>query len=185
MAWLNGLVNKQNGFLDRAIRDLSSILDDRYPELEQRGFNFSRDYEVINELGQTLFERAKMERSDPAKQRSFLEQAARRFEDTLNIDSENVTAHYNLALIRAQLGDKESAASHRALHEKYRPDDNARDRAAAAARRRDPAADHAAQTMVIYDLQRETPAPTAAAATTPPVRTPLNEFIDSSLARGR
>ena len=43
---------------------------------------------------------------------------------------------------------------HRRLHEKYRPDDNARDLAVAAARRRDPAADHAAQAIVIYDLQR-------------------------------
>lgn len=172
VAWLNGLVNKQNGFLDRAIRDLSSILDDRYPELERRGFNFSRDYEVINELGQALFERAKMERADPTRQRAFLEQAAKRFEDTLTIDSENVTAHYNLALIRAQLGDRDAAARHRALHEKYRPDDNARDRAVAAARRRDPAADHAAQTIVIYDLHRAasaSPAPgTVAQAATRP-----------------
>jgi hypothetical protein len=76
-----------------------------------------------------------------------------------------MTAHYSLALIRAQLGDKEKAATHRALHEKYRPDDNARDRAVAAARRRNAAADHAAQTIVIYDLHR------TAAATPPAIRT--------------
>jgi hypothetical protein len=46
------------------------------------------------------------------------------------------------------------AAQHRALHERYRADDNARDRAVAMARRRDPAADHAAQATVIYPLQR-------------------------------
>jgi hypothetical protein len=46
------------------------------------------------------------------------------------------------------------AAEHRRLHERYRRDDNARDRAIAAARRRDPAADHAAQAIVIYPLQR-------------------------------
>jgi hypothetical protein len=40
------------------------------------------------------------------------------------------------------------------MHERYRPDDNARDRAVTAARRRDPAADHAAQALVIYPLQR-------------------------------
>ncbi len=43
---------------------------------------------------------------------------------------------------------------HRALHARYKVDDNARDRAVAAARRRDPAADHAADPVVIYDLQR-------------------------------
>ena len=154
IAWLNGLVNKQNGFLDAAIRDLTSILEDRYPELERRGFNFSRDYEVINELGQALFERAKMERANPEKQKEYLRAAAKRFEDTLAIDTENLTAHYNLGLIHASLGDAALSEEHRKLHERYRPDDNARDRAVAIARRAHPAADHAAQAIVIYDLQR-------------------------------
>ncbi len=154
IAWLNGLVNKQNGYLDEAIRDFTSILEDRYPELEQRGLNFSRDYEVINELGQTLFERAKMERANPARRDEFLRAAVKRFQDTLAIDIENMTAHYNLGLIHAALGDKAKADEHRRLHEKYRPDDNARDFAVTAARRRDPAADHAAQAIVIYDLHR-------------------------------
>src|SRR5205807_6189007 len=71
VAWLNGLVNKQNGFLDEAIKEFRSILEDRYSELDQRGFDFSKDYEVINELGQTYFERAKMERADPIGKNSF------------------------------------------------------------------------------------------------------------------
>ncbi len=154
IAWLNGLVNKQNGYLDKAISEFTSILEDRYPELEKRQLNFSRDYEVINELGQTLFERAKMERNNAARQREFLEAALKRFEDTLKVDSENVTAHYNLGLIHGQLGNAEKSAEHRRLHERYRPDDNARDRAVSIARRRDPAADHAAQAIVIYPLQR-------------------------------
>jgi tetratricopeptide (TPR) repeat protein len=154
LAWLNGLVNKQNGFLDRAIEDFRSVLEDRYPELDQRGFDFSKDYEIINELGQTYFERAKLDRREPDRQREWLQLAAAEFEKVLRLDSENVTAHYNLALIHAQLGDAARAAEHRQLHERYRRDDNARDRAIAAARRRDPAADHAAQAIVIYPLQR-------------------------------
>jgi tetratricopeptide (TPR) repeat protein len=153
IAWLNGLVNKQNGFLDESIQQLTSILEDRYPELEKRGFDFSRDYEVINELGQTLFERAKMERANPARKEEYLQAAATRFERTLTIDPENLTAHYNLGLIHAALGDSAASERHRKLHERYRPDDNARDRAVAIARRNNPAADHAAQAIVIYDLQ--------------------------------
>jgi len=76
VAWLNGQVNKQNGFLDKAITEFRGILEDRGPELDRRGFDFSKDYVVINELGQTLFERAKLERSDPARQTVFLQQAA-------------------------------------------------------------------------------------------------------------
>jgi tetratricopeptide (TPR) repeat protein len=154
VAWFNGLVNKQNGYLDRAITDFRSILEDRYPELDRRGFDFSKDYEVINELGQAYFEKAKTERANPGKQKESLIQAADQFEKALALDSENVTAHYSLGLIYSQLGDEAKAARHRREHEKYRPDDNARDRAITLARRSDPAADHAAQATVIYPLQR-------------------------------
>jgi len=154
VAWLTGMVDKQNGFLDKAITDFRSVLYDRYPELDQRGFDFSKDYEVINELGSTLFERSKLERNDPAKQREFLAQARDEFEKTLAIDSENVAAHYNLALIYDELGDKSRAEEHRKLHEIFRLDDNARDQAIQMARRANPAANHAAEPLVIYDLQR-------------------------------
>ena len=154
IAWLNGLVNKQNGYLDEAIKEFRSILNDRYPELDRRGFDFSKDYEVINELGTTLFERAKLERGDEAKRRAWLQEAVAQFNKTLDIDSENLVAHYNLALLYRQLGDDKHAEDHRRLHERYRPDDNARDRAVTIARRADPAADHAAQALVIYPLQR-------------------------------
>jgi tetratricopeptide (TPR) repeat protein len=154
VAWLNGLVDKQNGFLDQAIADFRSILEDHYPELDQRSFDFSKDYEVINELGQTLLERAKGERANPARQKEFLEQALAQFQKTLTLDSENLTAHYNLALIYSQLGDEAKAANHRQQHDKFRPDDNAKDRAISIARRANAAADHAAQATVIYNLHR-------------------------------
>jgi len=154
VAWFNGLVNKQNGFLDKAITEFRSILEDRYPELEKRGFDFSKDYEVINELGQTYFERAKMERRDPVAQKRFLENAVAQFEKSVALDPENLTAHYNLALIYTQLGDEAKAAYHRKEHQKYLPDYNAQDRAIGLARRANPAADHAAQAIVIYPLQR-------------------------------
>jgi len=53
-----------------------------------------------------------------------------------------------------QLGNEAKAAEHRKAHERYRPDDNARDRAIELARRRDPAGDHAAQSVAIYPLHR-------------------------------
>src|SRR5205807_7095102 len=110
--------------------------------------------EVINELGQTLFERAKLERGDKMQQQQFLAQAAEKFKKTLELDSDSLTVNYNLALIYHQLGDEQRAAEHQRLHERYRPDDNARDRAIAIERRRNPAANHAAQATVIYSLQR-------------------------------
>ena len=154
IAWLNGLVDKANGNLDKAIEAYRSILEDRYPELDRRHFDFSKDYEVINELGQTYVERARQERSSTERYRQFLGLALEQFKKTLTLDSENVTAHYNLALIYEELGDVRQATLHRQLHERYRPDDNATDRAISIARRANKAADHAAQAIVIYPLQR-------------------------------
>src|SRR2546430_10938078 len=90
IAWFAGVVNKQNGFLDEAIGEFRSILEDRYPELEERGFDFSKDYEVINELGSAYYERAKAERSDRARQKEFLRKAVEQFQRTLALDPENV-----------------------------------------------------------------------------------------------
>jgi len=154
VAYFSGQANMKNGRLDAAIENFRSVLEDRYPELDERGFDFSKDYIVRNDLGLALFERAKQERLRPEFQREFLDAAARQFRATLELDAEDLTAHYNLAQISAQLGDAAQAAFHRAEHETYRPDDNARDKAIATARLANPAADHAAQAIVIYPLQR-------------------------------
>ena len=154
VAWFNGVVNKQNGFLDKAIENFRGIIEDRSQEQIERGFDFSQDYVVLNELGQTLFERAKMERANEAKRNEYLGRAIKRFEQTLKIDSENLTAHYNMALIHSLMRNEDKAEDHRRLHEKYRPDNNARDKAITAARRKKPAADNAAQAITIYKLQR-------------------------------
>jgi len=75
-------------------------------------------------------------------------------EKTLTLDPENLTAHYNLGLVFTRLGDEKRAGEHRALHLKYKPDDNARDNSVAAHRAKNPAANHAAESIVIYDLQK-------------------------------
>ena len=156
VAWFTGLVNKQNGFLDEAIANFRSILEASTPETRERGFDFSRDYRLLVELGQTIHERAKLERGEArlGARRALLEEAAGLFERALAIDPENVAAHFNLDLIYRQLDRPEDAARHRDRYLTFKPDDNAQDLAINVARRRDPAANHAAEAIVIYDLQR-------------------------------
>ena len=156
VTWFSALVDKQNGFLDQALERLESLVGADTEEMRARGFDFSQDYGLLNELGQTLFERAKQERGEARKEQriAFLERAAATFQRTLEIDPENVSAHFNLDLIERQLGRAEKAAEHRARYLEYRPDDNARGRAISIARANDAAADHAAEAIVIYDLQR-------------------------------
>jgi hypothetical protein len=157
VAWFSGLVDKQTGHLDEAITSFYAILKmSDTEEARARGFDFSRDYRLLNELGNTIFERAKAERGTerrPARD-ALLPEAIRLFEQALAGDPENMDAHYNLAQIYEDLGDQAKAQYHRDYHAKYRPDDNARDRAFVAARRKYPAANHASEAIVIYDLRR-------------------------------
>lgn len=156
VAWMNGLVNKENGHLDDAIANFRAALGATSPELTARGFDFSRDYEVLNELGQALFERAKQERGDAsaAARKTLLTRAAETFERTLAVDTENVTAHYALNLIYGELGVQDKAAQHREAHLRYTADEQSRSRVIAQHRADHPPANHAAQAIVIYDLQR-------------------------------
>lgn len=155
LQWLTGLVNREQGRLKEAEANLRAVLEDKTPEMVERGFDFSGDYEVVNLLGQTLFDRAKAVRvdGDPERNRLLLDAAAT-FERTLKIDPENVTAHYNLHQIYGELGNGEKAAFHSQEHLKYKPDDNAQGRAVRLAREKYPAANLAAEAIVIYPLQR-------------------------------
>ncbi|MSR61654.1 MAG: tetratricopeptide repeat protein [Planctomycetes bacterium] len=156
LLWFGGMVSKQNGFLDEAVASFKKLDTLDTEETRKRGFDFSKDYRMLNELGQTLVELAKEQRGDEnhAAREALLREAQTYFERTLAIDSENLSAHYNLSLILGDLGQTQLAEEHRKLHEKYKPDDNARDRAVTIARRNNPAANHAAEAVVIYDLQR-------------------------------
>lgn len=156
IAWFSGMLLFQQGELADALAAFDALYQTGFPEAQRRGFDFSRDYRLLNQLGLTWLELARQARqresADPAP--GFRE-AERWFLAALTEDPENATAHYNLAQTYRNLGDDAAAARHAALHQRYRVDDNARDRAVAAARRANPAADHAADPVVIYELQRD------------------------------
>ncbi|MCI0652278.1 MAG: tetratricopeptide repeat protein [Planctomycetes bacterium] len=156
VAWFTGIVNVQNGNLDDAIANFTSIADNAFAGAAERDFDFSRDYRVLNELGKALFERAKQERGEEgeSERRRLLEAAAHRFHEALALDPENVTAHYNLSLIYPQLGAEDRAREHGEKHRRYKTDDNAQDLAISKHRAANEPADHAAEAIVIYDLQR-------------------------------
>ena len=156
LAWYTALVDRERGNLDAAIAGLGALADTRFQTARARGFDFSRDYRMLNELGRTLYERARQERGSArhTARLALLQRARARFEQVLEIDPENLTAHYNLALVFAELEQPALAQRHRELHEQYRPDDQAIERAVSAHRSRNPAANHAAEAVAIYDLQR-------------------------------
>jgi len=154
--WMSGQIAREMGNLEDAERYFRAALDDKTPEMIERKFDFSKDYRVRNLLGQTIFDLAKRQSGEARrpKREELLGAAIKEFEKVLALDVENVTAHYNLGLIYNQLGNAEVAEKHRGLHTRYKADDNARDRAVALARQKYPAANHAAEDLVIYDLTR-------------------------------
>ena len=156
LAWLSGEVSRQQGFLEDAAKSFRSVLEDDTEERRSRKFDLSLDYRVRNSLGLTLLDMKDIAeaRGQTARSQELLEQAKSEFQRVLETDSENVTAHANLATIYQQQGDQELADEHAALQLRYKMDDNAADVARPEARRQYPAADHAAESLVIYSLNR-------------------------------
>ena len=64
VAWFTALVNKQNGYLEEAVAGFKALVDTQFTEAQARGFDFSRDYRLLNELADTVFELARLERGD-------------------------------------------------------------------------------------------------------------------------
>jgi tetratricopeptide (TPR) repeat protein len=155
--WFGGLVDLQNGNLDGAIGNFEQILEGGFSGAIGRGFDFSRDYRVLVELGRALHLKALRYRTEEMRDQreEWLRQAVDRFERALELDPENLAAHWGLKQIFDDLGDAERAAFHAREHARYQPDDNARDRAITVARRGDPAADHAAGSVVVTRLRPE------------------------------
>jgi tetratricopeptide (TPR) repeat protein len=152
-------VNRQQGRLDAAEENFRQVVGEQSSARTERGFDFSKDYVVLNMLGQTLFDQAKRFRGETrkAERDKKLREAIDVFKRTLKIDTENVVAHFNLQLIYTQLGDADNAKKHRQLHQRYKPDDTARGRATRLAKEKYPAANAASEAIIIYDLHREDP----------------------------
>jgi len=157
LLWFGGLIDLQNGHLDRAIGNFEQILEGGFPDAVGRGFDFSRDYRVLIELGRAIHLGALRFRGDEDRlqRERLLGDAAARYEQALEIDPENLAAHWGLKQVFDDLGDHDRAARHAAAHARYKPDDNARDRAVTAARRNNPAADRAAGSVVVYRVRPE------------------------------
>jgi tetratricopeptide (TPR) repeat protein len=156
LAWFSARIDHDNGFLDNAIESLEHIYHNRFEQAHARGFDFSYDTNLLNELGRVNYERARMERGQSRRQQreNYLQKSRSWFARALEIDAEYQSAHHNLALVYTELGEQQKADYHRQQHDHYRTDDHAVETAVTRHRRQNPAADHAASAFAIYDLNR-------------------------------
>jgi len=153
LLWFGAEVAESNGDYDTAIANMREIIRGGFTQAAGRGFNFANDYRVLDALGNALYQRGLQNMGEARV--AYMKEAADYFNRALVLDPENLSAHYGLGQVYRDLGEAEKAAWHGEQHERYKPDDNARDLAVAAARRKYPAANRAAEAVVIYDLQRE------------------------------
>ena len=171
-AWLSGEINREQGNFEVAAENFRSVLYDETQDRRDRKLDFSRDYRVHNSLGLTLIDLAAQAhtRQDVELASQYLTQAESEFKRALADDSENLTAHASLAAVYKRLGQNDLAEHHEQLHLKYKADDNASDVARPEGRRKYPAANHAAEQLVIYSLEVNKPSVEAGAQATPATR---------------
>jgi tetratricopeptide (TPR) repeat protein len=151
--WFGAQVASANGDHARAVASLRDIVRGGFRQAEGRDFDFAKDYTVLNELAGALYQLA-LSVSSKEESASHLEEARLWYERALEYDPENLEAHWGLKQVYRNLGNVEKEREHAERHAWYKPDDNAQDYAVAQARLKYPAANRAAEAVVIYDLQR-------------------------------
>ena len=156
IAYWSAVIDLQQGEYERAITGFRSVSETAFADARARGFDFSRDDRVLVDWATACLERARQLRdpADAARRTELLAEAVRLTGRALEEDSQRFQTWYVRMQALEASGDAAAAAEARASYERFRPDDNARDRAVTAARSRDPAANHAAEPSAIFDLQR-------------------------------
>jgi tetratricopeptide (TPR) repeat protein len=156
VAYWSAVIDMQNGQYDRAMDGFRAVSATAFTEAHARGFDFSRDDRVLTDWASACLERARQlrEPGDAEKRTALFTEAIALTDRALLLDSQRFQSWYIRMQALEAIGDATRAADARAAYERYRPDDNARDRAVNAARARDAAANHAAEPAAVYDLQR-------------------------------
>ena len=157
--WLTGVANRRQGRLMEAEQNFRNVLQHQTEPMRKRGFDFSKDVEIINLLGLTLLDQATQHYAvdDSNRAESVMRAAVTVFETALNVDSENSAAHHNLQRLYSLLGESDRASRHAQLFRRYRRDDHAWGMVAARARNRYPAANRSRGPSTIYPLIRTAP----------------------------
>jgi tetratricopeptide (TPR) repeat protein len=107
VAWLSGRASFETAgdakALDEAIRKFEMVVDPANQDAARK-FDFSKDYVVIGDLARALYQRAQMERNNPAARDPFLRKAIDEYNRVLALEPEDLDAHYGLHQCYRALG---------------------------------------------------------------------------------
>ncbi|MDA0802754.1 MAG: hypothetical protein O2819_03255 [Planctomycetota bacterium] len=149
-------INRERGALQEAAKGFETVLATPWPMAKERQFDFSRDERVWLALAEVRFELARQaEPTDSTASTVLLATAQDAVSEALVLDPENIRGWYLRMQLAVAQGDTALEGKAQSQYLRYKPDDNAADRALRLAREQDAAANAAAEAIVIYDLQRE------------------------------
>lgn len=152
LAYFAGVIDLQNGFLEKALENFSRVYHTEFKNAQEANFDFSKDYKFVTMYAQTLFQRSKILQN--TEQQEYQQKSLNLFNEVLALNPEWADAHFGLFQLYAAMGDTEQAKYHKTLHQKHKIDDNAHDTVIAKARAKNKAADHAAEAIAIYKLDK-------------------------------
>ncbi|MEE4382497.1 MAG: multiheme c-type cytochrome [Pseudomonadales bacterium] len=149
--WYAALVALRSGDPEQGVTLLESL---RSGEgiARSRGFDFSRDYDLLDALIEGYLLRAATMGGSGETYRNSLLEALQTAHRLLELDPERAPTHHRLRDIYRLLGDGEKASEHDELFDRYHLDETITQAAIARARRRDPWIDALAQPVVIHEL---------------------------------
>jgi tetratricopeptide (TPR) repeat protein len=93
--WLTGQINASNNQLDEAITSFEAVLKTRIP---QRKFDFGLDFVVLDEMASVLYTKARPLPVKSPQRREWLKKSIAAYHRALDVDSEDVPAHYGLGV---------------------------------------------------------------------------------------
>ncbi|MEQ3660184.1 MAG: multiheme c-type cytochrome [Glaciecola sp.] len=151
--WYSALISIDNGFINEGIQSLNKLMNiDNWPTAKERGFDFSKDYDLLIKLAETLFLYATINEGDILKYNSLIKEANMIYSRLLSLDPENASAHFGIANIARTQGDSDKANYHSTLYKKYKPDEHSESSAVTLARAKDSYIDKIVNAVVIYSL---------------------------------
>lgn len=169
LAYYAGVIDLQNGFIEKAIDNFSKVYESAFEQAQLRGFDFSKDYRFVTLFAQTVFQRSKMLNGD--QKLHHQQWALKLFSEVLTLNPEWADAHFGLFQLHSAMGGDDNlkkAVTHKGLHQKYKADDNVHDTVITKARSKSKAVDNAAEAIAIYPLHN------------PSNHMPVDEFIQKN-----
>ncbi len=152
LAYFAGVIDLQNGFIQKAIDSFERVYQSEFKNAQEANFDFSKDYRFVTMYAQTVFQRSKM--LSASSQFAMQEKSVSLYNHVLELNPEWADAHFGLFQLYTAMGNLGKAKVHKSLHQKYKIDDSAHDTVIAKARANNNAADHAAELIAIYPLDK-------------------------------